>query len=1837
MEVEGVEVRVRVLSAGEQKHKEPGTNSRAGRKGGLSQGVKASRPRSTQPLVHDPGGNLREQPLDGEGEVETPGHLPTTSDLAKSFLQTEPPQQRAELRAALAKSQYLQGSQLSEDIEEESAAGIGTGISLPGFVADFLKGVGDRLQLRVKNVQLDLDIRVEIPTEGSGTGGGSGKWEAVTFRLSIDDVDIEGVTSNINSTYHQEDKTLPSLSNPLPKTGEYRRISLRNLRGMLVSDASLFANLSQYSGPPSPVATTSSAFQKASSTPLHNQTPSRSTSSTSSVGAEMTQSALLDSPIDNFEASSKLEESTATSDGGRFADAGGEDESGNVTNDLENSGYGSSVAGSQYQDMFPVVDVTPTEVESIVGGNNIADSDTLPINSHYKRSQHYRTNDVSRHQAPSSFGPVINPVRYDNSATLSTGVSCGTQNLFSSLHSSSDGYSEAEKRNAAEDSASSLHGMTEPKNVQHSIDDDYPSAFSATDPSHAHQISNTPSPNTEDLTQSKIFSHEEAESMYMSAISHNSITSSHNKSIPGGWNRSSSGSDGSTSQPTRPFSDKLVQGTTQTIHDEPIAILQGDTKNGALEDYTLSQADIVQSIHVPPPCSPSSSINEEASSVKEPDLKDDDRDQINKSQHSDTSPAKLDNPLRIIKQFLSIDAVSVSLPQVTGNSSTATADLSESSDLDGRHSTYPRVPGEFSEFTSSRTTDRAAPRRFADGPGGRKLPEDYQTPKNQEYPSGLGLQVSVQVGRVSILGDMGLTRLFIMALQQIQTLPPTENISGVQDQALETSQHAVLRVNSLSWKFLDILRGFNETEFPDAGDQAPKYTIPESETLLIVRMDSIDVKHIKSHMKSHSELSVGTFEFGYPTGNIISFDSSLKMRESTRDVLAPLHGDLALTIIRKPKSLDVRLTTLPLHVTLDLARLDETFSWFGGLSSVLGLGSSMMSTVTVVDTRTKSTPTAKRPRGVRFETPKDKASAEVPIDRGRQKFTVRIGGLLFELQGKDSSLRLESTAMKLVSREEGLGMQVDKLKFSGLYFRLQPDDPAVIAYLSNIRVEYLSIPKEVDLARLLALLSPSRDKYEPDDDILLDTLLRQRRQGGVVRLTIDKIEGDVCKLHELRQFAAIAEELTKLSTVTKYLPEDDRPGILTLFLLRDLALRIHVNDDFGSAKVSSQNFEVAHVTLPSLISLGIKTTHVHRQGSEELVGDALSLDEEIDQQTPMIMARFIGDEMEPTVKIKLWNVRTEYHVSTVMAILGLSDDTTGETIIADLTSSIATLTGLQPRSMHMPKLRSEASSSSERSSGSSKVLRFDVAIRDSIIGLNPRGSSSRGLIVLTNSTIVGAFPRKGDGDVNGVLEIKKASLMVVDDIKNVTHINDLPGRDSSDVHVSQVQDLCDIGYVSVSYISAAKATLQMVPSGTNGQGTIDLEVRDDLIVLETCADSTQTLQSILNGLKPPMQPTRERKYRTEVIPVEDMLASFSGDAYATVGSDDGDGYALGLDEGDMVEDEVPQNLEFVSGFYNPDPASTSEDIANSMLEDDLDHLAAPPVTREIGEKRLLQSFQEQFEVAPGSEPLDFREDHFGVSSAIGGTAHRWNSDRNTYDLTTEVKIRTTPLRVRVRDVHVIWNLFDGYDWQHTRDTISQAVADVESKAVERLAQKDKRKSLEADEEEDSVIGDFLFNSIYIGIPANRDPRDLARQVNRNLNDLASETESYATSTTASRSPSRQSQVPGARRKRLRLHRSKHHKMTFELRGVSMDLVVFPTGSGETQSSIDIRVQDLEIFDHVPTSTWKKFATYMHDAGERESGTSMIHIEILNVKPVPELAASEIILKVRFRVSFVVGS
>lgn len=1803
IEVEGVDLNAHISPETQEDLNLNRKSENGSRNGVLANDTRSNRPRRTNVLVHDPGGPFKDPANYGTDEDNyASNHLPTTVDLAQSFLEAEPAEERAELHAAVSQSWNTQQSQLTED-EEEFDTGLGPTFSLPGFIAGFLQGVADRLRIEVKKVSIDVSLRIDLPSSSSIASEFSNNSACLTLRLSIGNINIDEVTSSEttqpSSKYPNKESTEGEYTSNATKVERSRRISLKDIRGKLLSDASLFAFLAYTSGPSSPLATNSTTANKQNTGTAQGTSPANFSSSSSELSAPpMVQSSVFQFDPDEHDDfrkpddHHKLEASISTTDGQRFADAALDDAENEGTK-LHNIDYDSMHNSSQFQPFENLQPCHYTDLHQTDEAQPIEDSDTLPTFARYR----WRVNDQGSKGLPHVLKAQARH-NYDSPKRVQDD-DLSTPSSESFTHHPSNAHPWGNSESGFESSLSVQPSLSA------SLDNSSSDLSKATDGS---QISSP----REDLTQSRIFSHEEAESMYMSAISHISAQQNQGLPVPGNWPSGNS----ATNRSLEIFGE--MPNSFNSAHDSPFDFPYKSLNSQHDENLTssLMRSD-----------SPTlkASIQCAYGNEKPPKLMttsgatgaDDQRKSDGEVSQSERSSQGFVSPSYIAKNIVSIESVVVKLQQDDDVIRNSTAEAGCRLNHGGIRAQQ-QPPGAFSTFGNMKTSN--SPVDQTSHMHGRTTPSD-----NEQYRehSRFLCPLTIVVGEVQFIGDIGLTRLMMMITQQLSTLIRSNTAESPRgDKTSYEDNHIRVQLESLSWKFVDVVRGYIETGSETSNQLAAKVDPPDSEVLLAAIVEDVCISHDQESVQSRTKVLLRRLAFGYASDTIISFDSTLKMRESTRDILAPKDADMELTITESLGSIKIDVTTLPLHVNLNLARLDETFGWFGGLSSVLGLGSSMISTVTMMDAKTKVPLPTRRRRNVHFKAPDKRLSAPAPSKPAVQKTTIRIGGLLAELRGKQSYLQLEGSAIKLVSRAEGIGMQLDKLKFSGPHLEFEAGPPAIITKLDNIRVEYLSFPKEVDLARLLALLSPSKNRDESDDDILLETLFRQRRQGGVVRITIGDIEGNVTKVRNLVQISTLLEEMAKLSTVTKYLPEDDRPGILTLVLVRNLQMEAEINPRVGPAIIASKNIEAAYVTFPSLTLVGVSTLNLVHQG-QELIGLALPLDSKLDQQFPTIMVRLVGDEPEPTIKIKLWNVRAEYHVSTVLSIMGLSETGAGEAIIPDMVGSVATTTDWRPSL----KPATQTSASSEQSSGSSKPLKFEISIRDSIIGLNPRDAPCKGLVVLMNTKVSGTTSRNDDNDFDGSLEIKKASLMIIDDVLNIQETPQLSSPTEQVEGNSVVQYLATTGYVSVSDISAAKITLQMTSSAKDDEKFVDIEIRDELFVLETCADSTQTLQRIINGLNPPTPVSKELKYRTEVVPVQDMLASFSGDVFPApreIGESE-EIYSLVLDDGDLVDDEVPQNLEFVNSFYNPTPERTADDIAESLLEDDLSSLASPPVTRQRGEKRLLQSFQEQYEIDPGSHSLDFNEDHFGANSAMGGTAHRWNSEQNTYDRSHDIKLRKSPFRLRVRDVHFIWNLFDGYDWQHTRDAISQAVTEIETKAAERLSHKDRRKSLDVDEE-DSVIGDFLFNSIYIGIPANRDPKDLTRQINRNLDDRVSEAESYATSTTASRSPNNQAQSHRTKRRILRLKRSNHHKLTFELRGVSVDLVNFPPSSGETQNSIDIRVQDLEIFDHVPTSTWKKFATYMHDAGERESGTSMVHVEILNVKPVPDLAASETILK-----------
>lgn len=296
---------------------------------------------------------------------------------------------------------------------------------------------------------------------------------------------------------------------------------------------------------------------------------------------------------------------------------------------------------------------------------------------------------------------------------------------------------------------------------------------------------------------------------------------------------------------------------------------------------------------------------------------------------------------------------------------------------------------------------------------------------------------------------------------------------------------------------------------------------------------------------------------------------------------------------------------------------------------------------------------------------------------------------------------------------------------------------------------------------------------------------------------------------------------------------------------------------------------------------------------------------------------------------------------------------------------------------------------------------------------------------------------------------------------------------------------------------------------------------------------------------------------------------------------------------------------------------------------------------------------------------------------------------------------------------VIWDLHDGYDWVYTREMISNAVYQVEAEARDlqrELTNSARNKphssakpskvsfsSIQSDDDDDDddddidnrtvmgvesssprnksipsikensesrdeVVGEMLFQSIYIGASMHEGHSNLRKRINKAIdNDDQSDTTSQLSMSPniypQSNSPSRSSTQYGSnmsqtsrlsrrsdRKTPLKLKRSKVHKVRISLKGINGSLQVFAgitdplpedflsRSEYESEKSlllnrIALKVTDFEIIDNIQTSTWNKFLTYMRSIGPREAGSSMLKLQIETVKPVASLPTAELIINV----------
>jgi autophagy-related protein 2 len=240
-------------------------------------------------------------------------------------------------------------------------------------------------------------------------------------------------------------------------------------------------------------------------------------------------------------------------------------------------------------------------------------------------------------------------------------------------------------------------------------------------------------------------------------------------------------------------------------------------------------------------------------------------------------------------------------------------------------------------------------------------------------------------------------------------------------------------------------------------------------------------------------------------------------------------------------------------------------------------------------------------------------------------------------------------------------------------------------------------------------------------------------------------------------------------------------------------------------------------------------------------------------------------------------------------------------------------------------------------------------------------------------------------------------------------------------------------------------------------------------------------------------------------------------------------------------------------------------------------------------------------------------------------------------------LHSSRLKFSIKDCDVSLLLHDGFDWHHTRKSIEDEI-----KAVRRRLEKIRQLLASGQTPDESIeqAGTKLFNSIYIGIPSYRatglEATDyLAALGDDDLLDLGgpddtSQTTSFQSvkgrADRTSPLPTSSSKTRSSRRRKLA--RSRNARIEINLVSVRVELKQFAPGA-ELASKLRLSCRDVEILDHIKTSTWKKFLTQMRSDSRgnvREAGSDMVSIELRNVRPIPDKEAEEGRLRVSLSLS-----
>ncbi|KAH9843042.1 uncharacterized protein C8Q71DRAFT_735660 [Rhodofomes roseus] len=227
----------------------------------------------------------------------------------------------------------------------------------------------------------------------------------------------------------------------------------------------------------------------------------------------------------------------------------------------------------------------------------------------------------------------------------------------------------------------------------------------------------------------------------------------------------------------------------------------------------------------------------------------------------------------------------------------------------------------------------------------------------------------------------------------------------------------------------------------------------------------------------------------------------------------------------------------------------------------------------------------------------------------------------------------------------------------------------------------------------------------------------------------------------------------------------------------------------------------------------------------------------------------------------------------------------------------------------------------------------------------------------------------------------------------------------------------------------------------------------------------------------------------------------------------------------------------------------------------------------------------------------------------------------------------TTLRVRLQNFDITLLLYDGYDWMRTRRIIEEEQKEMRKKLAKIRQLVASGQTPDPSVEETSAL---LFNSVYIGLEHNIDelePGALIAAIDEELNE---DLETASQSSWQSLKPQTVHNSPGkgtagqGRTRRKRMSRSKGPSIEFRLMGLNAEYDQYLTASDLVSRTLVI-IEDIEILDHIKTSTWRKFLTSLRSDSRgniRETGSDMVRVELRTLHPVPDHPSEEARLRAK---------